>query len=397
MKKYWKLLSITIVIVLSISTFYIQKAIANEKTLQLELDTISGDESEIEGVALTGWYYGNFLHEGFAITGKKNIKYESDNSFVESLQGASNPKFDQLIEDHRSFMRGKYSDLSLFYEDEELLAYVDVDSTWGRQSSYEDHSFKIDVLEKESDERITFEQKVPNHQDYHYMHVINVQVQGGQLSVFTRNDVNYDGSADLRVYNFDIASEKLINEKSIVLVDGRDESKWVDGYLVSAGEEIQQTETLVYSKTEMQETQSQNGEYYTEETSREYIAYNLSTMKKNELSIPKEMWEGALTETAYDNIIYFLYQTEEGFTVKSYNIENQQEGEFNVEMPGSEIGVEYTMQAKDDRLYFVKGGENLTIMVTDASTGDTLYHGKYINTESGKENHEISLGYLFIK
>lgn len=402
MKKYWKLLTIAIISVLVISTFYIQKAIANESPMEFVLDTYSGDEAELGKLAISGWYQGQY-NESFTIT-SDGIEYHSHDSLVEQLVRTYSPKTDQLIEGYRGFMRGKTMDLRQLYEDEKLLAFATVESDWDGQSRYNDHTFKIDVLQKGEKERFTFKKTVPNQQDYNYMYVVDVQIKDGQLSIFTRNDIVSEkhadkfGQSDFRVYRFDIASEKLISEDSLLYVEGQDGNKSFNGEIISASTPMSQTDYVVLKKTEYVETQSEFGEMNTEETGKEYMLYNLSTMEKKELNIPEEMSMGSevYSEFMLGTSIYFIHRTQDGLAVKSYNINDQQKNEFTIELPNDE-GDTPSVIAKGERIYIMGGGLNeVPIMVYNAQTGQSLYEGTYKLEGKQVQDSFISVDGIFV-
>lgn len=396
MKKYWKLLSITIIAVLAIGTFYIQKAIANENSLELSLDTVSGEVAELKGMEISGGYFDNYWNKRFTIT-EGELEFDNNDSFIGSLERFYQPKINQLIKDHRSFMRGKNSDLAGFYEDEQLLAYANVDSKWDGQSRYKDHNFEIDVLQKGENDRITFEQKVPNQQDYRYMYVMDVQVQDGQLSIFTRNEGNTDAPTEFRVYRFDIASEKLVSEDKLMNLVGMNGKKWHEGYLVTTSTETEPTENVVFAKTEMEEVETEYEEYTVEEKGTEYVAYNLSTMERKELNIPEEMSADSSNEFILGSAIYFIHRTEQGLTVMSYNLENQQEDEFNVDFPSADQG-NMIVNGKGDRLYIVGGdSKELPITIVDVNTGETLYQGIYKKKGANGVYQLFSIDNIYIK
>src|SRR5699024_10783695 len=54
MQKYWKLITVTIVIVLGIGTFYILKAVTAAQYPDFIIEKVSGDEAEIDDIVLQG-------------------------------------------------------------------------------------------------------------------------------------------------------------------------------------------------------------------------------------------------------------------------------------------------------------------------------------------------------
>src|SRR5699024_10331431 len=68
MQKYWKTISMMIVIVLGIGTFYIHKAVTASQYPDFIIETVSGDEAEIDNIVLQGSYKRDTIEEMVYIT-----------------------------------------------------------------------------------------------------------------------------------------------------------------------------------------------------------------------------------------------------------------------------------------------------------------------------------------
>src|SRR5690625_1575955 len=110
MKKYWILIVISVVMIASIGTFYIQSVFATNDKPAFVLEKISGDEKEVDSLLIGGSYYGEltYIGEDFEID-LEGTRYLDDSSFFERVEGMyGSSQIKQLQKDYRNFMRGKY-------------------------------------------------------------------------------------------------------------------------------------------------------------------------------------------------------------------------------------------------------------------------------------------------
>lgn len=121
MKKYWKAILISLIIVTTIGTYYIQQAMA--KGVSFKIETISGNKGEIENLILQASYQSDDIIRGLNIS--KDGSTNESRSFAGKLIGRNNPlMFQKYIEEHRSFMRGKELNPGQYFEDEDRLIYT---------------------------------------------------------------------------------------------------------------------------------------------------------------------------------------------------------------------------------------------------------------------------------
>lgn len=123
MKRYWRLISVGIIIVLSVGTFYIQSSLAGNKFPDFVLQKKSGDVE----VTLEGNYQGRHINRNVRITAE-GATYAEEYSFLDRIKGVPrDPNITRLQKDYRNFMRGKGNSIHMFAEDKDLLAYADMD------------------------------------------------------------------------------------------------------------------------------------------------------------------------------------------------------------------------------------------------------------------------------
>src|SRR5699024_5092412 len=126
MQKYWKAISMMIVMVLGIGTFYIHKAVTASQYPDFIIETVSGDETEMSDLQLRGHYLADTSDELVQISSGGST-YSSDLSYWEQLNGGlyNSPLIERLENEYRGFMRGKNVHGNL-YKDGDFLAYADI-------------------------------------------------------------------------------------------------------------------------------------------------------------------------------------------------------------------------------------------------------------------------------
>src|SRR5699024_10036673 len=107
MQKYWKTISMMIVMVLGIGTFYIHKAVTASQYPDCTIETVSGDEAEIDNIVLQGRYKRDTIEEMVYIT-PDGTKYLSEYPYWKQLDMERGlPLFQRLESEYRGFMREK--------------------------------------------------------------------------------------------------------------------------------------------------------------------------------------------------------------------------------------------------------------------------------------------------
>jgi len=113
MKRYWKILTLCLVTVIVLGTFYIQSSLASEN-IQIEFEKVSGDESLVENLEINADYVVGDIHQTLLISNEETSNL-SNRSVVQQLTGlyAEAPS-QKLVENYKQFMRGKICSLLIF-------------------------------------------------------------------------------------------------------------------------------------------------------------------------------------------------------------------------------------------------------------------------------------------
>ena len=160
MKRYWKLMILSFITVIVIGTFYISAGWAEKTDLTIEFEKVNGNEEELKDLTFYGEYLVGNMYQSLQFTTEETIN-RNDISFIEQLSPEYNaPIFKELIKNHKRFMRGKEISPSYYYEDENVLVYASFKGDFD-PSPNRDVDFDIEVLDKKTEETISFKSDVP--------------------------------------------------------------------------------------------------------------------------------------------------------------------------------------------------------------------------------------------
>ncbi|HLR61018.1 MAG TPA: hypothetical protein VK097_01095 [Lentibacillus sp.] len=382
MKRYWRLIVIVTVVILTIGAFYIKSSLAAGNYPEFKIEKISGNERLINSVILNGNYTaGNSMGESVKVT-PDGSEYNSNQSFIERIQGLYNNKIYRLQQEYRGFMRGKTGSITSYFEEEETLAYAEVINQSVRISN-NDMEFDIAVLNKENDETISFTVPVPNRAMYTQVYVEDVQMTDDTLKVVTRN-FSKDGGNAIYLYSFDIMKQE-INEDERVAITGENENNAMNHLgMISASDQTAAQKYIIFSK-DSPDGQDVQG----------YIVYNLETGEQRTLEPSQDLSGDAL---AYDNE-YLYFST--GNQIVQYNIETD-EITAEIDLPSQDTSngdmqrnTLPMLHVDSDKMYLLTGNPgkktSQNIAVIDTTTGETLYNGQLTSKKPIDQNGALHI------
>ncbi|GAB3046270.1 hypothetical protein [Virgibacillus ainsalahensis] len=368
MKRYWKGIFITAIVVLTIGTYYIQSAIAENKNPEFVMSTTAGNEAEVKDLIFNASYHENRKRDSLWISAEGTM-YSQELSYIDRLGGRhTDPQIVHLQEEYRNFMRGKPADPSKFYEDERMLLYVE-ENTDSLYSS-DGISLRLEILDKSSNDTKTMTIKVPDTTDDNFLNVEDVQMVNGEINVITRNflqmrQTGFGTSEELHVYQIDVGVQEVVYDETIRLDNESSESvRFYSEYISDAN--LGSTEYAVF-KVDREELQQKNGEYYQEKTGTELIAYNLKTNEQEKLELPEKVEKAIDTDSLSNS------------------------------MGGLHLGI------KDGKMYladrYKDHDKQANILVVDVETGETLYEGSFEmkHPEENQDNYHLSINELIIE
>ncbi|MBT2698832.1 hypothetical protein J7E79_15645 [Bacillus sp. ISL-40] len=390
MKRYWKIISLCIVTVMVIGTFYIQSSLAANENAKIEFEKVSGKEDEVKNLIFYGDYVVGNLNQSLQITSKETINLTNQSLIQELTKNNTVPVLKKLIDQYRTFMRGKEFTPNNFYEDENLVVYASIKAKDSRHSS-----FDINLLNKKSEETTSIQLAVPKRENYGWMEVVDVQVIDGNLKVITRG-FRTEGGNDLNVYTINIDEQKLVNDE-IIHSASSVENGWSDIIIINDYNSIQSEKYLLF-KTEAYEDKQVQAEGEMELdgepklVANEVMVYDIENNKSKKLVVPDEI-RGTIGDFSaiFHSTIFIPSQSESGFEVNKYDIEKEKWGKkltFDLLHNKEDEGAPY-IKLMNGKIYIIHSTNNgHTIFIRDLKTGKSLYEGelKVKNTREGQND-----------
>ena len=205
MKKYWQLLLIAVVIVVAISVHYIQVANASNQSYKLSFEKVSGDDKYVDSLKIEGSYQTGYSSNPVIIT-KDETKIKDN-----LLRDYTTLTIRELINTHKSFMRGKMRSESNFYEDDAQLIYAkDPDETW-KLNEGESYTYDIDILNKNENKTVSFSVSSKLTKHVSWISVNNTVLVNNELKLITTHTRN-NGDNEIHLVIIDLKKQQLLND-----------------------------------------------------------------------------------------------------------------------------------------------------------------------------------------
>lgn len=395
MKRYWKIISICFVTLIVIGTFYIQSSFATNEQVKIEFETVNGDEDEVKYVTLYADYLGDRhlqyqLYTTLQITSEETIAPYNPSLLQQLKKISILPLFQDLIERHKGFMRGKDLAPSNFFEDENRLAYASIESENHVQPTT-DLTFDIEVLNKKSEETTSIQLDVPESENYAWMHVVDVRVIEDELKVITRG-FRTNSDYELRVYTLDMNEQKLVSHNTIVSTPAV-ENGWSDLRIINDNYTIQRNNYLLI-RIEAYEDDMGHSDGEPNRIAYEFIVYDLENNQSKKIVGTDEILGSIGSASIFNSTLFISSQSANGLEVNQYNIENgkwDKKLTFDTGDSKDDEGGSY-IKLLNGKLYIIYATTNgHTIFIGDVETGESLYEGKLKVTNQGEYQKNSSL------
>lgn len=403
MKRYWKLIAIAVVVMLTIGTYYVQSAVAGNEYPEFGFEHKSGDKEEVNDLILDANYReGTPGGNPLKITAEETV-YDDEQSYFDRLNGFYPAQIEKLQKENRGFMRGKEARPSQFYENESMLIYATVSSD-SNSSKNGDFEFDIEMLEKDSNETTAFKLGVPGSENIQSMHVNDIQVVNGEMKIITRNfsgmdPTGFNTQEEVHVYDVDVANQKIMNDETILAKPEQNNADVAHSTIInndagSAGS----TEFMLVNFDYMKNVGQGDGISYSEQTGSEIIAFNLETNEQEQLDLPAELQESSHTAALNDSTVYFSMVTDNGIEISAFSMDSQDiERRISIDQLEAAAGGPH-IKIEDDKMYltsFYKDNHvQATILVIDLNSGDVLYEGTIENQDEIQVDYELNVNDL---
>ena len=256
MKRYTFTVLLAIAGIVGISFFYFhvnRTVSAHEK---LSIETVSGDESEIEDMTLTGIMFSHNIDYSFELT-KGQMKIGSNYLWFDNYYAysAAEMRLKELRQKYKSFMRGKNNAYSL-YEDQNFLVYGDLlleKEVYGE--------ILISMYDKEKEDKLEFSVPIPaDLVRANYIDIMDVQLYNQEVVLM----LSTEEKDRQEIWRISInANQKKISDQSLVysLDRGLDGEGNYKGHLYAENSHLTKVK---YMPLHVTETINNGGEFITE-------------------------------------------------------------------------------------------------------------------------------------
>ncbi|CAH0344329.1 hypothetical protein [Bacillus sp. CECT 9360] len=411
MKRYWKISSLIVVILLAISSFYIHSAYSISQLPEYIIKKQEGNSKTVENLILRG-FYGNETETASEMVeiSSEGSEYASERSFFTQIKSMDydGEQIENLKRKYRSFMRGKNSP-DFFYEDKRNIVYAQVEYQF--KDNRQKFNFHIAALDKKDKEEISLKMPVPKEEEYSTVELNDVQFTDGRVNVFTKNYlVTNDGgqeTSEVHLYSFNLSDKKLLSEETILSEPNKRKNVYTDYTELPEVNSMDAADYILYYKSVNEQKQLENGEIEEQNVENGLVVYNVNEKKSEEVKLPKEIAALVGPGNYYDDTNLYVTEEKEGkIRVIVYDLEQKKAvNEFQVPLGEKDMKSLATI-IKDGNIYLLAteepeaehGFEYASVIVADLKTGKTEYRGTIVNKKADHQSDsQVQLNELTIK
>ncbi|MEG0749169.1 MAG: hypothetical protein RR408_03875 [Carnobacterium sp.] len=395
MKRYWKLMAISLIAILAIAVFYLQPVFTKDQYPAFTFKTVKGDPSELNDLTLNAGYTPvliktnestfSYTQEPLTLTNRET-HYENQQSYFEKLSAnSSDPQLQSLQKEYKQFMRGKYLDSHNFFEDDIFLAYVAIDES-SLHTSAKKAVFDIQILNKNSKETTSYAIDIPVTGAENYLSIQKVQIIDSALKIVTENNFLTDKLEEFHIYHLDLGNQKVTKEDVLSF-----ESELSSGNQNNMVRMLTDNSQAAHVENELvfeahynapfdEEKAAADPDYYPEYLGSEFCIYNLKTNTTHKLAVPAEL-NPENTMPLIDGTTLYLYDlTDDAITVYAVSVNDVAKNTvYTLELPAGSSSNREWLDIVDAKLYLAtptKGSQTekeLTVYDLDSNT--ILYEG----------------------
>ncbi|MGE7983496.1 hypothetical protein [Solibacillus sp. NPDC093137] len=381
MKKYWQLLLIAGIIVVTFTVHYIQVVNAKNKEYDFTFEKISGDDKYIDSLMFeTSFEYG-ISYNSLLISKDESTLIDSTNNLREPIM------FQRLINEHKNFMRGKALIANNFFEDDTKLIYVKEPEEGWKVKEGNTYSYEIDVLDKVKDEKTSFTIESQLKNRYNWVFYSDITVVDNELKLITKQ-VDNDGSEKMYHVIIDLKKQQLLSE-TLLEEATTDEStrKSIDSY--NSYSYLGHEKYHVYSINSFDMKSPEQ-----DLISHQFSALNTETNEITDIHLPEGLEQNLQSIEVDDNYLVIAYSTKEEIVIYRYNIGQQRWLEpinesYPVKMLYPELNSTIALNGK---FYVMREVNNdFVIQIFDIEQGTLLYEGELINNNNVQQKYSIRI------
>lgn len=353
MKKYWPVLSLVMISIIGLSFYYIDMARANQSHIVFEFETLEGDDKYLDSLMFETGYYENNTYKDYYVEKAKSERVNNNSHYYFE----SNYELLSLFKEQKNFFRAKRLDGRHYFNNEKTLAYVYTDD----QYHYDNPNkvlYKVDLLDKENNERQAVDIKVDIVDDFLWQTVEWVNVVDNELQTLSIRE--YHGSESIILTTFDL-EKATATEK--VLLSKEDSQVQIHHYNISYN-----TKPIAILR------------FYNNDTSEGISTetfYQFANGELREITLPNK---NEFAFSSYDftekNLVAAMQQDEK-MLIQYYNLETSNwEQSYNIPLVLQNSEGTPKVQLLDDKLYVLYPvDKGYVIEIVENKTGNKLYVG----------------------
>lgn len=390
MKKYWKMILISFVIVTAIGSHYIQAARATKNDFPFKIETTSGNKEEIENLILQASYQNGAIYRLLNISKEGSTNQLNGHADIEGLIAPPVPlMLQKYIQEHREFMRGKQLSPWKYFEDEERLIYTTDPNNGEKVIQGNLLTLQIDILDKQTNKSSSFEINAPAKASYGSMYVNDVYVKNEEIKILVTNYL-INGGRELHIYTVNEKSKELEHDSIIAKIE-QEEGYYSEISFLNNFNKVQNENYYFYM---IEKYKERMGGGRPDTISSQMYIYNNVNNEVEEWTIPAELKSNKNLMILHGKEIFVPVLSANDIELNRYNIEKKQwEEPITFNYPSNVNGKdEPFLQIIDGKLYFAnRVSDGHSFYIGDLRTGESLYEGKIINENSEKLDTDYSL------
>jgi len=396
MRRYWLSIIIVMLAVSGIGSYY---AFARQNHLpEYKLETMHGDAKEGAAVTLSGSYYGDMRSEPLEVN-TAGSEYGGLNTNLRLLATESPsfyrmPDIQQLLMEHKSFMRGK-GNMNGFYRDAEWVIYSNI-SIKNKGSETPFAALKLTLLHEATDKVSRFEQTYELPKESGDIYVEDVQRIDDEIFILVKKFNNHfiPNPVEYEIVVMDLASGKLLRNEKLENWSSHTEGMQMQAGIILTDRPSAPTETILFNVSEVNISNS-------DKLSEKYYSYSYRTGLLTEL--PDTFWQSAadtyVTISLQNDHFYITEYGPDHISLSRYNVMTNEQERTYVSVSAKQLGVDEikSVQIGSDRVYVLFNQAGVPgAAVLDLANGEVLFTGRTVEISNEQETDEEKIENLHL-
>lgn len=402
MKRYWKLISVSLLICLSLSIFIVYVFKQQSDRPDILISTVKGDETLGESLVIDGNLSGSneWSNEGIVRVDKNGTHYFSNEPFYRQLtEQFMPPNFEALHKEHRQFMRTN-SFYDYFSENDEMVVFVKHPVSVG----VNDYSkLKVEYLQKQTGEHKQFVMNWTKFMNSFDLSLETIQVIGNRLfasvTKFTADENHEQENMELYILEIDLLNESI--EKANHILTVAVDTYWENDYRFLAMTNAKNDRVIFTTTVGRYEPKSQSTMEDDFSVNNEVVQLHSITKDGNTLEqLPIDHLNGLPIAFDGENV-FLMVRDQKGSQITKLNVKTL---EITQEKRLDNIHIyDYILQMEQDSLIYFVGSDSPEDLPTKiyALTTDSLeivYEAKVTQlNHSSKTNYQFYINDLYLK